>query len=186
VLVAAEHYRLRIIEDDPERDSAGVLEREQQGTDQRLDPLVRDDHDPDPARVLQTVGGKMDARLSPIEEPHVGLAEVELGKLAGHAFEPDHQLRGELLLLEAEDPVEGALAELAQQLQRGRLPVIGDQVPEPDPHIVWHGRAADGPAPSSLRIVGALDRRFLCDALNGALRDAELQRDLLRGLPRLQ
>jgi hypothetical protein len=51
----------------------------------------------------------VDPLLPAIQEPHVGLADVE--RATGHALEADHQLRGELLLLETESPIEGALPE---------------------------------------------------------------------------
>src|SRR5690606_36483100 len=94
---------------------------------------------------------------------------------AGHALEADHHLGRQRLLLEAEDAVEGALSELgaflpelAQELERRRLRIGGDQVPEPAPGLLRHGRATNASLTPGLGVVGFLDRRLLGDPLNRA------------------
>jgi hypothetical protein len=193
VLVAPQDHRLRIVEDHPQRDAARVLETGEQGAHQRLDALVGNDHHPHPARVLEPVGREVDALPAPVQQPHVGDAEVELRELAGHALEAHHQLRRELLLLEVEDPVEGALAQrgallaqLAQQLQRWGLGILGQKRAQPLPHGVregWPARATASPHFVALT-VHPCNGRLLRDPLHGALRDAHLLRHLLGRQPR--
>jgi hypothetical protein len=113
-----------------------MLEAEQQRSDQRLNPLVRHNDDPDPAGILQTIRGEVDALARSIEEPHIGLAEVELRKLARYPLKAHHQLRGQLLLFAPVHAIEGTLthaqaplAQQAQVLQRRRLRIRSQQVP---------------------------------------------------------
>jgi hypothetical protein len=132
-LTVPDYVACHIIRNHPERDAFGVLEGEQKASDERFDLLVRNDHHPGPAGELQAIGGEMDPLPASIGESHVGLPKVELGEFPSRAFKPDHQRGGKLLLLQAEDPIEGTLPqpvaflpELTQELQWRRLRICGE------------------------------------------------------------
>ena len=129
-----------------------MLEGKQEGADQGLDPLVRDDHNPDPARILQPVDGEVDPFLPAVQEPDVDLTEVKLRKFTGDALEADHHLRGKHSLLELKHPVEGALAErraflpqLTEDLQRRSFWIGEHQLLHPEANAVGNGRPTPRP-----------------------------------------
>lgn len=130
---------------------------------------------------LEPVRRKMDAASGTIDEAHVDLAEVELGKLAGHALEAHCEFGGDLLPGLGEHPVGcrepercARLAQPAADLPRRDRRILLEQRPYRRPDGGVHLRPADAPGGP---VAGGGHRRLMGDPLHGAARDAHLLGD---------
>jgi hypothetical protein len=189
--LTAQHHRLGIVKHDPERHARpGGGKAVEQRAHERLDALIRHEHHVNPPRILEPVGGEVHRPLRflpTIGDPHDGLAEIELRKLAGDAFEAHHERRRDRRPHRRDETVNGAepeglalVAEQAPHLTRWPLRILLEQRLHPSPHLRREGRSPHRVNRMGRGVVDGLDRSF---ARNPPHR-ADGRVDLLRDLPR--